>query len=139
MLNLLRLGRMTANSDLEEKAVRIGRAFSGHVKRSPSAYTQLLVAVDFGVGPSYEVVIAGSSQAKDTKAMLGALRTHFVPNKVVLLRSSEQQSPDIVRLAEFTKHQSSINGKATAYVCLNHNCKLPTTDIGKMLQLLHVK
>jgi len=139
MLNLLRLGRMTANSDFEEKAAKIGRAFSGHVRRSPSAYTQLLVAVDFGVGPSYEVVIAGSSQAKDTKAMLGALRTHFVPNKVVLLRPSEQQSPDIARLAEFTKHQSSINGKATAYVCLNYNCKLPTTDIGKMLQLLHVK
>ena len=139
MLNLLHLARMTADSDLEEKAAKIGRAFSGHVKRSPSAHTQLMVAVDFGVGPSYEVVIAGSSEAEDTKAMLRALRAPFVPNKIVLLRPSEPQSPDIVRLAEFTKHQSSINGKATAYVCLNHNCKLPTTDIGKMLQLLHVK
>jgi len=138
MLNLLRLGRMTANSDFEEKAVRIGRSFSGHVRRSPSGYTQLLVAVDFGVGPSYEVVIAGTSHAKDTTAMLGALRTHFVPNMIVLLRPSEQESLDITRLAEFTKHQSSIDGKATAYVCLNYNCKLPTTDIGKMLELLDV-
>jgi len=25
---------------------------------------------------------------------------------------------------------------ATAYVCLNYNCKLPTTDVGQMLALL---
>jgi len=33
----------------------------------------------------------------------------------------------------------SINGRATAYVCMNYNCKLPTTDIDKMLQLLNVR
>jgi len=139
MLNLLRLGRITANYDFEEKAARIGRAFSRNVKQSPSAYTQLMVAGDFGVGPSYEVVIAGNSQAKDTKEMLKAIRTQFIPNKVVILRPTEQESPDIDRLAEFTKSQASIDGRATAYVCLNYNCKFPTTDITKMLDLLNVK
>jgi len=139
MLNLLRLGRITANYDFEEKAARIGRAFSRNVKQSPSAYTQLMVAVDFGVGPSYEVVIAGNSQAEDTKEMLKAIRTQFIPNKVVILRPTEQESPDIDRLAEFTKSQASIDGRATAYVCLNYNCKFPTTDITKMLDLLNVK
>ena len=138
MLNLLRLGRMTANSDLEEKAAKIGRAFSRSVKQSPSAHTQLMVALDFGIGPCYEVVIAGNAKAEDTKAMVKALRTRFLPNKVVLLNPSEQKSPEIAQLAEFTKNQSSIGGKATAYVCLNYNCKLPTTDINKMLELLNV-
>ncbi len=138
MLNLLRLGRITANSHLEEKAAKIGRAFSRSVKQSPSAYTQLMVAADFGVGPSYEVVIAGKSQAKDTKEMLKAIRRQFIPNKVVILRPTEQESPDIDHLAEFTKHHLSIEGKATAYVCLNYNCRLPTTDVNKMLELLNV-
>jgi len=138
MLNLLRLGRMTATSALEEKAARIGSAFSGSVKQSPSAHTQLMVALDFGIGPCYEVVIAGKAQAEDTKAMVKALRTRFLPNKVVLLNPDERESPEIAKLAEFTKNQSSIEGKATAYVCLNYNCKLPTTDIGKMLELLNV-
>ena len=139
MLNLLRLGRMTATSDLEEKAARIGRAFPRSVKQSPSAHTQLMVALDFGIGPCYEVVIAGNAKAEDTKAMVKALRTRFLPNKVVLLNPSEQKSPEIAQLAEFTKNQSSIGGKATAYVCLNYNCKLPTTDINKMLELLNVR
>lgn len=139
MLNLLRLGRMTANSDLEEKAAKIGRAFSGSVKQSPSAHTQLMVALDFGIGPCYEVVIAGNAKAEDTKAMVKALRTRFLPTKVVLLNPGEQKSPEIAQLAEFTRNQPSIDGKATAYVCLNYNCKLPTTDINKMLELLDVR
>ncbi|MFQ5868263.1 MAG: thioredoxin domain-containing protein [Candidatus Zixiibacteriota bacterium] len=136
MLNLLRLGRITASPDLEKKASRIGTAFSGTVRQMPSAYTQLLAAVDFGLGPSYEVVIAGNLQAEDTKAMLRALRRQFIPNKVVLLRSSEEELPEIVRFAEFTRYQTSIDGEATAYVCLNYNCRLPTTDIGEMLESL---
>ncbi|MBA3766030.1 MAG: thioredoxin domain-containing protein, partial [Acidobacteria bacterium] len=117
MLNLLRLGRITANTDFEQKAAAIGRAFSGEIKSSPSASTQLMVALDFGIGPSYEVVIAGGSQAEDTRAMLNALRIRFIPNKVVLLKPTDQKEPEITRLAAFTKYQSSRDGKATAYVC----------------------
>jgi uncharacterized protein YyaL (SSP411 family) len=138
MLNLIRLGRMTVTSDLEEKAAKVGIAFSQSVKQLPSAHTQLMVALDFGIGPCYEVVIAGKARAEDTKAMVKALRTRFLPNKVVLLNHGERRSPEIAKLAEFTKNQSSIDGRATAYVCMNYNCKLPTTDIDKMLQLLNV-
>jgi uncharacterized protein YyaL (SSP411 family) len=139
MLNLLRLDRITANSDFEEKAEKIGSAFSKTIKQFPAAHTELMVALDFGVGPSYEVVIVGDSQADDTKAMIKAIRRQFVPNKVVLLRQTEKEEPDIIRIAEFTKSQLSLDGKATAYVCLTYVCKLPTTDISKMLELLNVK
>ena len=136
MLNLLRLGRMTATPDWEEKAAAVGRAFSQSVKQSLSAHSQLMVALDFGVGPSYEVVIAGNAQAEDTSTMVKALRTRFLPNKVVLLNPDEQDSPEMSQLAAFTRNQTSIEGKATAYVCLNYNCKSPTTDVNKMLELL---
>jgi uncharacterized protein YyaL (SSP411 family) len=136
MLNLLRLGRMTATPDWEEKAAAVGRAFSQSVKQSPSAHSQLMVALNFGVGPSYEVVIAGNAQAEDTSTMVKALRTRFLPNKVVLLNPDEQDSPEMSQLAAFTRNQTSIEGKATAYVCLNYNCKSPTTDVNKMLELL---
>ena len=136
MLNLLRLARMTANHELEERAAHIGGAFARGIKESPGAHTQLMTALDFAAGPSYEVVIAGNSQAKDTKIMLNTLGRRFVPNKIVLLNPSEQQSPEINRLAEFIKNQLSIDGKTTAYVCSDYNCKMPTTDISKMLELL---
>jgi uncharacterized protein YyaL (SSP411 family) len=139
MLNLLRLARMTGNPDLEKKAAAIGAVFSATVREAPSGHTLLMAGVDFGIGPSYEVVIVGNPQAMDTKKMIQELRRPFIPNKVVVLRSADQSGPGIERLAEFTKHQSAIDNKATAYVCLNHNCKLPTTDTAKMLELLNAQ
>jgi len=136
MLNLLRLARITGNTKLEEKAAAIGKTFSNDISRYPAAYTQLLCAVDFGVGPTYEVVIAGKAQAPDTQTMLKTLQAEFVPNKVVLLRPAAEDKPPITRIAEYTQHQIPQNGKATAYVCLNQNCKSPTNDPAQMLKLL---
>ena len=68
--------------------------------------------------------------------MLEALRSRFIPNKVTLLRPMETEAPEINDLAEFVKYQVSIDGKATAYVCQNFSCKVPTTDAEKMLEFL---
>lgn len=135
MLNLLQLGRITARTEFEEKAVAIAQAFAGQIQPHPSAHSQLMIGVDFGLGPSHEVVIVGDPRAADTQAMLAALRAKFVPNKVVLLRPPEE-APEITSLAEFTQYQVQLNHQATAYVCLNYYCELPTNDVEKMLELL---
>ncbi|MDD5094423.1 MAG: thioredoxin domain-containing protein [Dehalococcoidia bacterium] len=136
MLNLLRLGRMTADPELEARAAEIGRAFSLKVENAPSGHTQLMCALDFSFGDACEVVIAGDSQASDTRTMLEALRRRFIPNKVVLFIPAEEPLPQIHQLARFTKHQTSLDGKATAYVCKNFSCQQPTTDISRMLELV---
>jgi len=138
MLNLLRLNRMTADAQLEDKAVDIVQSFALQIDGAPSDYSLMMNAVDFGVGPSYEVVIAGDPLEADTQAMLSALRAEFIPNKVVLLRPPGE-SPEIARLAGYIKNYTSRNGQATAYVCLNYYCELPTTDISQMLALLGKK
>jgi len=139
MLNLLRLGRITANSDLETKSEQIAKWYSKAIESSPQGFTMLLCALDFAVGPSYEVVISGNSQSEDTKSMLTAIYREFIPNKVVILRPSETETPEIIKIAEFTENQTSIGGKSTAYVCKNYSCDAPTTDIIRMLKLLRNK
>ncbi|MFC1952394.1 thioredoxin domain-containing protein [Chloroflexota bacterium] len=137
MLNLLRLGCITANADLENKAARIGQVFSESVNRSPAVYTQLMIAVDLAVGPTYEVVIVGDQRTIDTKEMLAEIHGHFLPNKVVILRPTNQSSSEIDQIIPFIEGYTSIDGKATAYVCLDYSCKLPTTDRSTMLELLN--
>ncbi len=137
MLNQLLLGRIAANTTLEEKAAQIGRTFSSTVARFPSAHTQLMIALDFALGPSYEIVLAGNPQEKDTLALLKALRAEFIPNKVVLLRPISLEPPDITKIAPFTENMTSTEGKATAYVCSNYTCKFPTTNTNKMLDLIY--
>src|SRR5262245_18248445 len=122
MLNLLRLGRITANTEFEEKAMKLPSAFSGNMNDAPSAYTQLMMGIDFALGPSQEIVIAGASDSADTKKMLDAIRSKFLPNKVVLLHPSGKKGAEIERIASFVKNQTSVGGKATAYVCQNYVC-----------------
>ena len=69
MLNLLHLSRITGDTTLEEKAAHIGYAFNSEVRQSPSAYTQLMIALNFAVSPSYEVVITGQPSTPDTLEM----------------------------------------------------------------------
>lgn len=137
MLNLLRLYRITANPELEDTAEGLERAFSKRIRKVPSGYTQFLSALDFGIGPTYEVVIAGKHGAQDTENMLEELWTNFIPNKVLIFRP-EGTDPEITTLAAYTKMQVPIEGKATAYVCKNYECQLPTTEINAMLKLLNV-
>jgi uncharacterized protein YyaL (SSP411 family) len=96
-----------------------------------------MVALEYALHPNYEVVIAGKPDAKDTQAMLAALRQRFIPGKVVVLRPADKsEAAEIIRMAPYTKSMVPKKGKATAYVCTNFICKLPTTDISQMLDNL---
>jgi len=139
ILNLLRLARLTSNPEFEEKAAQTSRIFSKHVEYSPSAFTHMMSAVDFGLGPSYEVVVVGHSDKDETKAMLKALQTEFFPNKVVLFIPTNKDPSAIFQIAPFTSRMTNIQGKATAYVCQNYTCQQPTADIETMLQSIGVK
>jgi uncharacterized protein YyaL (SSP411 family) len=136
MLNLLRLGRLTGNTDLEEKGARIAKAFSRKVELFPAAFTQLLVGVDFGIGPSYEVVIVGKPHSDETNRLVRALRSRFTPNKVIILKPVDEGGSEITRLAPYTETYTVKEGRATAYVCSGYSCRLPTTDPAEMLRLL---
>jgi uncharacterized protein YyaL (SSP411 family) len=134
--NLLRLSRMTGDASLDEKADAIARAFSRSIEQMPSAYTQFLVAHDFALGPTFEIVIAGRIGRKDTQNMIRALYREFVPRKVVVFRPTDDLSPSMDRLAEYTKPMKSTAGRATAYVCRSGQCERPTTGIRTMMKLL---
>jgi uncharacterized protein len=138
VLNLIQLARMTGRSEFEDRAGQTARAFGKTIRESPAAYTQMMVGLDFAIGPSFEVVISGKREAQDTRAMLAALRSHFLPNKSVLLRPETPDGGKLARLAAFTQSQTSLEGKATAYVCQNFRCNLPTTDPSAMLKQLGV-
>ncbi|MGY5860102.1 MAG: thioredoxin domain-containing protein [Candidatus Thorarchaeota archaeon] len=136
MLNLMRLARLLGDSTYEDQAIAIGRAFSNEIKRAPSAFSMMLLALDFAIGPSFEIVVAGNPENEDTQEMIQQIRGKFIPRKVVLLRGTEEQSQAVTELAPFTKFHEPLDGKATAHVCIDHNCKLPTTDLKRMMELI---
>ena len=137
MFNLLRLGHLTGKAEYLTKAERIIKAFSTSIKHYPAGYSQLMVALEFTLNPNYEVVIVGVPRRKDTESMLAALHKPFLPEKVTLHRPVDQNAANaITAIAPFTLSMTAKNGQATAYVCQEFACKLPTTSIDQMLKNL---
>ena len=132
--NFTRIARIIGNTDLEKKALELSKAFSDQINKMPSGYTQMIVGLDFVIGPSYELVIVGNKDNKDTKKILQNLNTIYQPNKVVILKDKNTKKISIEKLVPFIKDYTQIKNQATIYVCKNQQCQLPVTDIEKMKQ-----
>jgi len=133
-LNLIRLSRLTGKTHYEEKAATLARAFSSHEEGTPSHNTMFLTALDFFIGPAYEIAIVGSPNSEETENMLHAIRERFVPNKVMLLKKAEQKN--IENVAGFTKTMKMIDNKTTVYICRNFVCDKPMTEIEEVLKVI---
>src|SRR4051794_38447709 len=127
LTNLVRLSRITADPLYEKAANDLLRTTAEDVTLIPSASAHLMSGLDFLLGPSFEIVLAGA----DVHPLQSAVWASFVPNKVVL-----HGGADVARIAPFTEAQRAIGGKPTAYVCTNHLCRLPTRDPERVRQLL---
>ena len=136
-LNFLRLSRMTGNVDLEERIQQLARVFSKQVHAQPIAYTQMLGTLDFMIGPSQEIVVAGDPALRATHAMVRAIHAKFLPNKVLLLRPEGVAGKRLVALSPFVEAMLPVNEQPTAYVCENYACKTPIRDLKQLESALH--
>ncbi|MBL9152618.1 MAG: thioredoxin domain-containing protein [Verrucomicrobiales bacterium] len=138
VLNLARLHRMTGKAEYATRAETLLKTFGGELAKAPEAFPLTLCALELLHGPAREIVIVGEPDAPDTRALLAELRKPYLPNKVVLLRSAAH-ADELARLAPYTATQTALEGKATAYVCENFACQLPTADPAKVREMLKAK
>lgn len=129
--NLVRLHRMTGQPHFAKRGDELIRAFSAELAKNSAVYPLALSFLDFHFGPSHEIVISGGEEGE----MVDALRKSFLPNKVIIRRTSENAEA-LAKLAPYTETQRSRDGRATAYVCQNFACQLPTIEVEKMMQSL---
>jgi uncharacterized protein len=137
--NLVRLGHLTGDLTLDERASDLSRCFAATVQQSPSAYSGFLCALDNAIGPVHDVVIAGGREVAGTRSMIRALWDHYLPAVMVLYLPSDDSRTRLVTLAPFTGTLNSAASTATAHVCTAHSCSMPTTDVQQMLELLGEK
>jgi uncharacterized protein YyaL (SSP411 family) len=134
--NLVRLARLTGNSTYEESADRVIAAFASEVMGQPSAHTQLVSALQLRVGVSLEIVIVGDPTAADTRTLIETARKPYLPNAAVLFVATGRGGDRIRDLVPWTAPYETVDGVATAYVCRNFECELPTTDPAKLAGML---
>ena len=67
------------------------------------------------------------------------MNERFLPNKILLLADDGSGQQQLARWLPFIANVHPIKGKATAYICDNYACKLPTAEPDVAAQLLDSK
>lgn len=132
MLNLIKLSRLTGDTSFEETANRIGECFSADLIRSGSSITVSMMALQYLYNSPKEIVIAQGSESTDS--LINMLHEEFNPNKVILLRPTDEDDP-IFSLSTYVKDQPPVDGKSTLYICTDFSCSAPVTDISSLEEI----
>ncbi len=135
-MNLLRLTQITDRAGWRTKAEKAFEAFSHILGTNPEALPALASALDFRIAPTKQIVIAGAPGASDTRALLRLVNERFLPNKILLLADGGQGQKQLAQWLPFIRGVNRKQGHATAYICQNYVCKLPTADPRVVARLL---
>ena len=136
LLNLLRLAKLTGKPEYEEKAPIMIDYFSSGIIKSPSAFCQFLIGLDFYFGPTEEIVISCQSNNKQLNDAISYLRSVFKPNKTVVLYLLENYR-EVVFTIPFVKNMKMLNNEITFYVCQNFICNKPVNTLEEFKNLVN--
>jgi len=119
---LLRLARLTGDARLQARAETVLRTAQAMMDSSPMAAGQMLIALDFFLGPVQEFAIIGDVQQAETRRVVRAIQSDFRPNKVVGLRGTDDAgAAEAVPLLKDKPGSSQV----MTYICENFACQAP--------------
>lgn len=135
-LNLFRLAEMTGISSFRNAGQEILQTFSTTLADSPISMPLLVTAIDFLRAKSKQIILAGNAHDERTVQMLEEIFRHYLPNKIVLLADGGAGQEFLMRNLKAFEAIEPIGGLTTAYVCEDYLCKLPTSDLAVLADLL---
>ena len=128
LANLELLGTLLDREEWRSKAGKGFDHFARKLADSPTKMAQMLAAMDLEQSIPRHVVIAGDPADPATRAMLREFDRRFLPHDLLLLAGAGEARKRLEGLAPFVEPLTRTRGTATAYVCVNYACQLPTTD-----------
>ncbi len=120
---LQRLAMFTNEARYRDYAEQTLKLLANQISRFPNAFGHLLCALDLSLSNAHEIAIIGDRNAADTNALVDAVFSRYVPNKVVACAASHEAST-----IQLLSDRTQIDSKATAYVCHNYYCEAPVTE-----------
>ncbi len=133
---LLRLGLMTMDDKLTDRAAELIDTFSTQLTQSPLSLSAMLSALDLRIGPTQEIIIAGDNDQTQAREMLKLIRNRFLPNAVLLLHPTGKAGEEIEKVVPFLEGQIPIGAKVTAFVCENYVCRKPVNEVKALEEVL---
>jgi hypothetical protein len=132
VFNLLKLGYLTGDDSLKQKAEQTLRLFYGFLSDHPSGFATMLSGLSLFLTPE-EIGVIGSKQEPRTLALLKEIHQAYLPNRIFSLMDPQEPLKKgwLPFLTEKGPQQSP-----TAFVCKNFTCLPPVKDEKELKKLL---
>jgi uncharacterized protein YyaL (SSP411 family) len=130
-LVLLRLSKVTGRGDLADAAVNTLLAGARLMQKMPTAMGQMLLALDFHLGPTYELVLLG-----DRGDLAPSIRRRFLPHKVLSGRDADRDGPRSPHLEGLYAGKDVPLGETVLYACRDFACDEPAVGENAILAKL---
>jgi uncharacterized protein YyaL (SSP411 family) len=138
--SLLRLGKLLDREEYFIKARRLLKTNHLYMEKAPQGYLSLLMNVDLLIRPPKEIAIVGKKDSEDTKRLLKAIHSRFIPNIVIaFLDPNSADAEELSQKIPLLANREPVDGRATAYVCENFTCQLPVTSPDDLIDQLITK
>ena len=122
--DLLRLSQLSVEPRYAEIARRSLRQVQQLLARYPLGFGQWLTALNYALAETREIAIVGNPRAAEVKALLRVCRDGYRPHQVLAVGDPRDPRVEVPLLTD----REQIDGKATAYVCVDFTCRRPVTD-----------
>ncbi|RMF44934.1 MAG: thioredoxin domain-containing protein [Deltaproteobacteria bacterium] len=128
---LLRLGRLTGESNLQKASEVLLKKHLQQAKRYPRAYSWLLATLDSWLDPEPTLVLVPGN-GDDGEAWLRQVRDQATMDFDALIAGDALYTEKLPAL----EGRFSLDGRTTAWLCHKGTCYPPTTDSGQLCQWL---
>jgi len=129
VMNLLRLNLLTEDAGCLEQAERVVDALAGRIAANPTAFPELLLALDFLAAPPKQIaIVAPRGNRQAAKELLDKLRGDFLPNRVLAVVCEGEELDRAAELVPFLSGRKADGDRAVAYLCEDRCCRLPAVD-----------
>ena len=122
---MLRLAVVTDDREFESKAAKSFRSVKYLMAHHPMAVGHWICALDFHFSRPKEIAVVGRRDRADTRRLIEKVFKRYLPNRVLV-----SFDPTVAELLEspLIAERQMLGGAATAFVCENYVCKLPTSN-----------
>ena len=121
---LLKMAVITGRKEFEQYGKDALKSSVPMLNQYPLGAGHWLCVLDFYLDKTKEIVVLGKSKSCDTKELVAEVFRHYIPNRVFVGNDVEDET---VSNLPILQRKNLVNGKATAFVCEDYVCSLPSS------------
>jgi uncharacterized protein YyaL (SSP411 family) len=129
-----KIGLISGNPEYKAIARREINSVKTAMVQYPLGYCNWLCSLDFYMSDPKEVAVFGVRNNPQTKDLVKAINSRWIPNKVVI--GFDQTDPEAFINSPLLKERAMKDGQSTVYICQDNTCQSPITDLVKLEEAL---